>query len=203
MNDDISKDELIAKVHALEAQVHSLEKDLIHDSLTLLKTRAFFEEEARVYLDSVLNVKEGQRKEWFGFRHLSFIFLDIDHFKNINDTYGHAVGDMVLKKVAETIQKGLRQGDTASRWGGEEMVVLLLGANESDAVHKAEDIRHSVEALVFTDHPDLKVTISSGVASAEEGLSLDALVKRADEALYSAKESGRNKVVAHSQLKNN
>jgi diguanylate cyclase (GGDEF)-like protein len=200
MNDDISKEELLAKVEALEAQVHSLEKDLIHDSLTGLKTRAFFEEEARVYLDSILNSKEGQRKQWFGFRNLSLLFLDIDHFKNINDTYGHAVGDAVLKKVAETIQKGLRQGDTASRWGGEEMAVVLLGANESDAVHKAEDIRHSIEALVFTEQPELKVTISSGVASAEAGLSLEALVKRADDSLYNAKETGRNKVVAYSSL---
>jgi len=200
MNNDISKEELIEKVKALELEVHSLEKDLIHDSLTALKTRAFFEEEAKVYLDSILNSKEGKRKEWFGFKNLSFIFLDIDHFKKINDTYGHAVGDTVLKEVAQTIQKGLRQGDTASRWGGEEMVVLLLGANESDAVRKAEDIRRSVEALVFESNPELKVTISSGVASAEAGISLDELVKRADKALYKAKESGRNKVVAFLQL---
>lgn len=200
MQDDISKEELLAKVEALEAQVHSLEKDLIHDSLTGLKTRAFFEEEARVYLDSILNSKEGQRKEWFGFRNLSLLFLDIDHFKNINDTYGHAVGDVVLRTVAETIQKGLRQGDTASRWGGEEMAVVLLGANEADAMHKAEDIRHSIEALSFAEQPDLKVTISSGVASAEANISLETLVKRADDALYKAKETGRNKVVAFSSL---
>src|SRR3990167_4467430 len=116
------------RIKELESQVHDLEKDLIHDSLTGLKTRAFLEEELGIYLNAIAYNKDGKRKNWFGFKNLSIIFFDIDHFKKVNDTYGHAIGDLVLKRVAETIQKSLRTGDTLARWGGEEMVVSLLGA---------------------------------------------------------------------------
>ncbi len=200
MDIEQSTEQLRARIAELEAQVHTLETDLIHDSLTGLKTRAFFEEEATMYLDSILHADDFKRKEKFGFQHLSIIFIDIDHFKSINDTYGHATGDLVLTHVAGHIQHGLRQGDTAARWGGEEMAVVLLGAGESDAKHKAEDIRTSIESLTFDEAPNLKVTISSGVASAEPSISLQDLLKRADEALYKAKQTGRNKVVVFSEL---
>ncbi len=191
---DKDKDKRIAE---LETQVHNLERDLIHDSLTGLKTRAFFEEELEIYLASVATNDHGKRKEWFGFKNISVIFFDIDHFKNINDTYGHDVGDIVLKKVTETIQKNLRTGDTLARWGGEELVVSLLGADEKDAFSKAEEIRKKVENIVFPNRSDLKVTISSGVASLGKNMFLLELIKRADQALYTAKNSGRNKVVAY------
>lgn len=188
------KDKRIAE---LESQVHGLERDLIHDPLTGLKTRAFFEEELAVYLEVITQNEQGKRKEWFGFRNTSIIFFDIDYFKNVNDTYGHSVGDTVLRKVAKTIGASLRTGDTLARWGGEEMVASLLGANEKDAVAKAEEIRIKVEALTFPEKPSLHLTISSGVASSEKGVSVTELVKRADQAVYKAKESGRNKVVAY------
>src|SRR3989338_5902111 len=127
----MDKDSRIAE---LETKVLSLERDLIHDPLTGLKTRAFFEEEVGIYLTSVASNEEGKRKEWFGFRNISIIFFDIDHFKDVNDTYGHAVGDYVLQEVAWTIQESLRAGDTLARWGGEEMIASLLGASEKDAM---------------------------------------------------------------------
>lgn len=192
MNQDKDK-----RITELETQVHDLERDLIHDPLTGIKTRAFFEEELETYLASVAGNEEGKRKEWFGFRNISIIFFDIDHFKNVNDTYGHDVGDIVLQRVAEVIKSDLRTGDTLARWGGEEMIVSLLGANEKDAVAKAEEIREKVETLVFSEAKSLQLTISSGVASSEKNLSLSELVKRADQALYSAKNNGRNKVVAY------
>ena len=188
------KDKRIAE---LETQVYDLERDLIHDPLTGLKTRVFFEEELSVYLTAVAHNEQGKRKEWFGFRNISIIFFDIDHFKNVNDKYGHDVGDAVLRKVAETIQASLRTGDTPARWGGEEIVVSLLGADEKDAIAKAEEIRIKVETLTFPEVPDLHLTISSGVASSEKGLTLPELVKRVDQALYTAKSAGRNKVVAY------
>lgn len=200
MSDLQDKEELLKRIAELESQVHDLEKDLIHDNLTQLKTRAFFEEEANVYLDAIGAVNEGKRKEWFGFKNLSLLFFDIDYFKKINDTYGHQVGDVVLRDVASCIAESLREGDTASRWGGEEMVVSLLGANEKDALNKAEEIRKSISNLTFDSAPDLSVSVSIGVASAEKGVSLEDLIKRADKALYRAKESGRNMVVAFSQL---
>ena len=197
----ISEDKNLEKrVLELEAQVHGLEKDLIHDQLTGLKTRAFFEEELNIYLEVIAHNKEGERKEWFGFKNISIIFFDIDHFKSVNDTYGHDVGDKVLQKTAETIQESLRTGDTACRWGGEEMVVSLLGADEKDAVAKAEEIRSTIEAINFQEASSLRLTISSGVASSEQGLALSELVRRADKALYSAKHGGRNKVVKYSEI---
>lgn len=188
------KDKRIAE---LEAEVRNLEKDLISDPLTGLKTRNFFEDELDTYLTVLTGNEKGKRKEWFGFRNISIIFFDIDHFKNVNDTYGHDVGDTVLQKVAETIRDSLRTGDTSARWGGEEMIVSLLGASEKDAVAKAEEIRRKVEDLTFPEVSGLHLTISSGVASSEKGLTLSELVKRADKALYTAKSTGRNKVVAY------
>lgn len=189
------------RVAELEAQIHELEKDLIHDSLTGLKTRAFFEEEATVYLHAVANLEAGKRREWFGFKNLSFLFFDIDHFKKVNDTYGHAVGDEVLKEVALLINRSVREGDTVARWGGEEIVACLLGANEQDARDKAQSIRKSIERLTFTNDV-LNVTVSVGVASNWKGATLEELIKRADEALYKAKETGRNKVITFSELSN-
>lgn len=196
----MSEQELQEKIVKLEEKVHELEKDLIHDTLTSLKTRGFFEEEAGVYLSAIANLDAGKRKEWFGFKHLSILFFDIDHFKKINDTYGHEVGDSVLKKVAETIAQSVRGGDTVARWGGEEIVASLLGANEEDAKGKAESIRKKIEELTFGS-TDLKVTISIGVASNFAGAKVSDLVKNADLALYKAKRSGRNKTVAFSELK--
>jgi diguanylate cyclase (GGDEF)-like protein len=194
------KNELLKKVADLEAQVMNLEKDLIHDHLTGLKTRLFLTEESNVYLSAISNVTTTKRKEWFGLKNISFLFIDIDYFKKINDTYGHAVGDTVLKKVSEVIIKNVREGDTVARWGGEEIVVMLLGANEVDAKLKAEEIRKKIEKLRFELNVNLKVTASIGVASAFGGMLCDELVGRADKALYKAKELGRNRVVSYSEL---
>lgn len=194
------KEELIKKIEVLENQVHELEKDLIHDSLTALKTRAFFEEETNIYLSAIANLEAGKRREWFGFKNISFLFFDIDHFKKINDTHGHAIGDEVLREVAGEILRSVRGGDTVARWGGEEMVASILGANESDAKDKAESIRKNIEAMSFVPAPGLKVTISIGVASNMKGDNCSSLVERADKALYKAKESGRNRVVVFSEI---
>jgi diguanylate cyclase (GGDEF)-like protein len=195
----MSETELQKKIVELEEQIHELEKDLIHDHLTGLKTRAFFEEEAATYLNTISNLEAGKRREWFGFKTLSFIFFDIDKFKGINDAHGHAIGDEVLHEVSALINRSVREGDTVARWGGEEIVACLLGANEQDARDKAESIRRTVEQLTFS-HESLKVTISAGVAANWKGATCEELVKRADKALYNAKESGRNKVVKYSEL---
>ena len=200
MHNDPSTEDLQRRVQELEAQVVTLEKDLIHDTLTGLKTRAFFEEEANLYLSSIRTLHGSKRKEWFGFKNISFLYLDIDHFKQVNDTYGHAVGDIVLKKVSDAVSRSLRGGDTAARWGGEELVVALLGANEEDAFHTALRINELVKSLKFPEAPDLKVTISIGIATADEASPLGVLIKQADEALYKAKDSGRNTVVRYTEL---
>jgi diguanylate cyclase (GGDEF)-like protein len=208
-NNQEDKALMAERIRALEQHVDELEHDLIHDRLTGLKTRAFFEEEVGVYLDIIKSQDESdtggisKRKQRFGFRNLSLIFFDIDHFKKVNDTYGHDTGDVVLKKVAQAIRSCLRTGDTLARWGGEEMVASLLGASEQDAAAKAEEVRQSVEKLAFPDTAGLSVTISSGIASSDTASSLDELVKHSDQALYKAKETGRNKVVSYSTLNGN
>ncbi len=194
-------EDLKQRIAELEDEVSALAKDLIHDKLTGLKTRAFFEEEARIYFDIAINAETDRgtrRRQWFGFKNVSFVFFDIDHFKQVNDTYGHAAGDEVLKAVAETIRLSVREGDTAARWGGDEIALTLVGATERDAVQKAEDIRRQVESIKFGKYPELKLTISAGVATAEQGASFEQVLERADKALYKAKQSGRNKVVAYS-----
>lgn len=198
------KEKLEKRVKELEALVTKLEDNLIHDRLTGLYTRAYFEEETDLHLsliriqDNSQNYGAAQRREKFGFKNLSIIFFDIDHFKVINDTYGHDVGDQVLKIVSRTIEAGLRTSDTTARWGGEEIVSSLLGAEEKDALIKAEEIRKKVEEIEFPEFPNLKISISAGVVSAERSLSLSELIKQADEALYQAKDTGRNKVIAYS-----
>lgn len=189
--------QLRERIAELEAQVYDLEKNLIHDPLTGLKTRAFFEEELDVYLAVIAHNEQGKRKEWFGFKNISVIFFDIDRFKNINDEHGHDMGDIVLREVAKIIQSALRTGDTSARWGGEEIVVSLLGAADIDAMFKAEEIRKKVENLTFKETSGLRVTISAGVTSSKKGVTASELIKCADQALYAAKQGGRNRVAAY------
>ncbi len=188
------------KIVELEKRIRELEKDLIHDSLTSLKTRAFFEEESKIYISTTNNINSGKRHDWFGFKDLSIIFFDIDYFKKINDTYGHMIGDSVLRDVANLIKENVRVGDVVARFGGEEVVALLLGASESDAKQKADSIRKKVELLTFESTPELKVTISGGVAESFPNVTYEGLLKNADLALYKAKGTGRNKVVTFSEI---
>jgi diguanylate cyclase (GGDEF)-like protein len=127
---------------------------------------------------------------------LAVAAIDIDFFKKVNDTHGHAAGDTLLQRVAHTLRLTLRPGDVVGRVGGEEFLALLRGANRDDALSAAERLRAAIEALDCSDiAPGLKPTISVGVAVLEEkDRKLDILCQRADAALYRAKESGRNRV---------
>lgn len=125
---------------------------------------------------------------------LSLIMLDFDHFKKINDVHGHNVGDMVLTKTTELIQSSIRSSDHVGRWGGEEFIIILPQTKIEDAQRLAESIRSSIEAADI--HKDLQVTASFGVAGHKRGLDREALVGRADECLYDAKNTGRNRVCA-------
>ncbi len=197
---DLTREELLKKALELEEKVRELEHNLSHDKLTSLKNRGYFEEKSKGYLDNTKKIKENHRRQWAGFNDISFLFFDIDYFKKINDTYGHAVGDTVLQKVADILKKDLRVGDIVARWGGEEFVAILLGANEEQAKKKAEQIRGEVEQMTFENPAELKITISIGVAEFEEGKTFEDMVKHADEALYKAKDSGRNRVVTYSEI---
>ena len=122
--------------------------------------------------------------------------IDIDHFKNINDQYGHAVGDRILKKIADELDKSRRKGDLLARWGGEEFTLLLPETNEAEALKVAERFRHNIEQLVVNDFGRMiRCTISVGVASRHaQHVTLEHAISKADEELYQAKVQGRNQI---------
>ena len=128
----------------------------------------------------------------------SIILLDIDWFKTINDDYGHAAGDDVLKSIAQTLQQHIRKSDILARWGGEEFIIFLPNTTQSDAINLADLIRKNIQKMtVLHDTGPLSVTASFGVAVYNEQMTeLEDLIKLADVALYKAKNSGRN-VVCH------
>lgn len=127
-------------------------------------------------------------------RALSMMLIDIDHFKEVNDTYGHLIGDEVLKKLAHILTNGIRKSDVVARWGGEEFVVLLPDSELLSAVKLAETLRVKIAESDFK--PIIQVTCSIGVVQWNEGESSDHFLKRVDEKLYLAKESGRNCVIS-------
>lgn len=173
----------IASYLSRENLLRELEKRANHDQLTGLLNRGCIEER----LSS--EIKRSNRYE----NELSVILFDIDHFKQINDQFGHDVGDEVLKQVARRAEASIRAVDLIGRWGGEEFLVILVETDLASAKHVAENIRRLIESDVYeTNKP---VTISAGVACYLRGDSSGSLVKRADIALYKAKEQGRNQVV--------
>jgi len=133
---------------------------------------------------------------------LSVIMADIDHFKRVNDTYGHLMGDQVLKQVATILSSVVRAGDAVIRYGGEEFLIVLPGVSAERALAIAERARKTIEATEFRFHEiSFHTTISMGVAQLRPGETRTELVKRADEALYAAKNAGRNRsVVAVSDI---
>ncbi|MCF6339938.1 MAG: diguanylate cyclase [Sulfurimonas sp.] len=128
------------------------------------------------------------------FSKLSIIFLDIDHFKIINDTFGHTARDDILIELSEIITKIIRKSDFISRWGGEKFMITLQATNLNQAIDLAQKLRVAVEKFIFKDVK--KMTISLGVIEFNFIEDQSTLIKRVDEALYEAKESGRNIVVA-------
>ncbi len=127
----------------------------------------------------------------------SLVICDIDHFKNINDNYGHDCGDNVLQSIAEILKGILRDQDIVSRWGGEEFLILLPQTDLVESWKVAERIRQAVEKKVFQyDNDSFSVTMSFGVQLSDDTCSIEDFIKRADRCLYRAKESGKNRVVS-------
>jgi len=128
--------------------------------------------------------------------HLAVVMADVDHFKRLNDQFGHATGDEVLQGVARALQRGVRSEDVVCRYGGEEFVVILPGTTLAMARQRAEQLRQSVGALaVPTQDGDVgQVTLSAGVADRDDGDSPEALLRAADRALFDAKRGGRDRV---------
>jgi two-component system chemotaxis response regulator CheY len=166
-----------------------MEHQALHDALTGLLNRRAIQQHA------LAEVNRADRAS----TRLSILMMDLDNFKLVNDHYGHAAGDLALQLFAGVLVKNVRPYDWAGRWGGEEFLCLLPGAELSDAAQVAERIRASTEQLSPppTEQGPLKLTVSIGVASAngvEGPTQLDKLMHAADTAMYQAKAGGRNRV---------
>ena len=192
-------------INELKELMERLEQKAAYDYLTELYNREPFENITVNYINSIEGEKKysEHRKDEFPYKTLSVISFDIDNFKKINDLYGHGFGDIILKEVASIIKSNIRDLDVAARWGGEEIVITLLGANEEEAVKKAEEIRQKIEQIAekyLDQYPELKTTASIGVKEHESGLNFETFMKLTDEAMYEAKKSGKNKVVCYSEM---
>lgn len=170
---------------ALTAARERLAHEAAHDGLTgIMNRRAIMEELSRELL-------RGARSR----EPVSVVLADVDHFKRVNDTFGHGAGDEVLREVSHRIQRGLRNYDRAGRYGGEEFLVVLSGCGQEGACAVAERIRQTVEREpIFCGREPLTVTLSLGVACSDNEVSLERLVRAADLALYRSKKEGRNRV---------
>ncbi|MDP3293083.1 MAG: diguanylate cyclase [Sulfuricurvum sp.] len=155
-----------------------LKNKAYHDPLTGVLNRQYFYD---YYDENRQNITS-----------LGIIMVDLDYFKKINDTYGHGIGDDVLKQVAESIQNSIRNDDTLIRWGGEEFILLINTAKQSQLISISEHIRRSVSEIVFESIPS--ITASLGATLLLEGESFKTVIERADQALYSAKANGRNRI---------
>lgn len=153
-------------------------KSMYIDTLTELKNRNFFNV-------SISNVMENLEKKQ---SYVSLLIIDLDNFKNINDTYGHIVGDKILKQLSNILKHNIRSTDIATRWGGDEFVITLPGASGKEAFNIGERIRRSIDSHDFFYKDTIfKVTVSIGVASVGNKMDIDAFVDLADKALYKAK----------------
>lgn len=181
-------------------QVNSIAVSRIEQALMIIRELAIHDE-----LTGVLNRREliriAEQEKDRADRHrlpFSLSLIDVDFFKRINDTYGHAAGDQVLKRIANKIEEEMRSSDYFGRYGGEEFLLLLVGSDAAAAASFNERLREAIEALTFDDLPNSpSVTISIGIAQYRFGETIEQTLSRADRSLYAAKDAGRNRVIAN------
>ncbi|MEZ4693959.1 MAG: diguanylate cyclase [Aliarcobacter sp.] len=184
--------------NSLEEQVKERTKELIDKNQELLKlsiTDKLTEIYNRAKLDKTLQEEFNRSKRYK--TEFSVILIDIDFFKKVNDTFGHQIGDDVLKESAQVLKNSIRLTDVLGRWGGEEFLIISPQTNLEGAVKIAEHINNAIKLYKFKTYPN-KVTMSIGVASYFEDMSkIEEIVLNADKSLYKAKENGRDRVVYH------
>lgn len=172
------------EIARLKSQLQESQQEALYDALTGLCNRRYFDSE----LASKLQMGK-----------VSLTLIDIDHFKKINDNYGHQMGDLVLKAVAKKLQASCRDNAQVFRYGGEEFAVLLPNADLKKARHMADVMRRAIEKITVKDRRTGNalgdITVSAGVAQRAEGESASDMIERADKYLYQAKNLGRNRVM--------
>ena len=170
-----------------------LREQAIRDPLTNLFNRRYLEETLERELS------RGARENY----PVCIIMIDLDHFKRINDTYGHEAGDLVLKTIADAISENSRRGDFACRYGGEEFVIVMPNITMDVAYERAENLRQSLNLLSIPyEYYHLSVTLSMGIASyPENGQTRETILRAADQAMYAAKEAGRDHILSYDQIR--
>jgi len=170
----------------VQAQARELKVLSIRDPLTALYNRRHFDQQANHLF-----------KQAVRYRHpLSVMVGDLDHFKQINDNFSHAIGDKVLRQVSRLLEEGTRKSDVVARYGGEEFVVLFPETDLASAARVSEKLRSSIESYPWHElHPDLCVTISIGLGTDLGQENIEKLIALADKNLYQAKHEGRNRVI--------
>jgi diguanylate cyclase (GGDEF)-like protein len=176
------------EVELLSEQKRELEVQALTDALTGLGNRAFFDETLRGEIDRARQQRCG----------LGLLILDMDHFKSVNDTYGHSAGDELLRSVARVVRDQIREADSAARWGGEELAVICPAVSRAELERCAEKLRAAIEAIELTHESGvLRRTVSIGgcvMDEISEGDGNQKLIEAADRELYRAKSEGRNRV---------
>ncbi|WP_413699465.1 GGDEF domain-containing protein [Psychromonas sp. KJ10-10] len=174
------REDLIAKLEGANRQLQSLATT---DALTGLFNRGYI---------SHKYAKEIKKSQRYG-SNLTIVMMDIDHFKKINDSYGHQFGDIVLQRVSQTIKSCTREMDRVGRYGGEEFLIILPNTKLENGYQLANRIRETIESINW-EYKNMKVTISGGLAQ-YHGESEIELLKTADTLLYCAKSQGRNRII--------
>jgi diguanylate cyclase (GGDEF)-like protein/PAS domain S-box-containing protein len=177
----------VSSLHTHSQRVLELEKLALLDNLTQLANRNYLEMELQARFE-----EQKKLKIPFG-----ILFIDIDHFKNINDSYGHDVGDEVLRFVAQTFAANSRPFDLYGRWGGEEFLGIIRNIEKDDLASLGDRLRTLIEhSYIVHEEQKLHVTVSLGATSAKEGDTSENLIKRADTLLYESKRQGRNRLTS-------
>jgi diguanylate cyclase (GGDEF)-like protein len=182
----IQPEHLVSAVTSRIERYRALRNFMIRDSLTGLLNHTKIKEQLEIEID------RARRQQ----RPLSFAMIDLDHFKSVNDTYGHPTGDKVLKSLSRLLQQRLRKVDVIGRYGGEEFAVIFPDTSGPDAVRVLDGIRKDlVQIRQHGEKAEFSVTFSCGVASYPDFATPEAINNAADKALYRAKHDGRNRVV--------
>ncbi len=171
---------------SMRSQLRRLEDITLLDPLTGIGNRSFMEQRLHMAL-----LEYQHHRSSFG-----ILFMDLDHFKSVNDTHGHEIGDKVLRMVTTTLQRNLRNEDVIARWGGEEFVALIARINETSLRNMAEKLRSLIEqSSLWLDGKNIGVTISIGATLIQpEDTTIQAMINRADQNMYRSKKAGTNRV---------
>lgn len=187
-------DSTTSEIEKLRQELEGVKQIAKTDTLTRLLNRRGFDEAWEAVA----------KQPGFNDTSLSLVMLDIDHFKNVNDTFGHLIGDNVLKMLGKLIKEQIKGRDVAARFGGEEFLILLPETEIEDAYILSEQIRNSLMRMNWKTKKSGqtigKITVSLGIAIYRDGETVDDCIKRADDALYHAKKTGRNKTVTELDL---